>query len=804
MVHPILTDALRSLRRAPFLALFATVALGLGIAAPTTMFSIVDGVLRDVPVPRPHELVHVAGTHRDASTPRPWVSMTDVAALGEQARTMHVAAYSTIDVDISGGDEHAIERPAANLSPNLLDVLEVRPLLGRGFTEGDAVPGGPAVVLLGHDLWQARFGGDPRIVGRTIRVNGLPHEVVGVMPAGFRFPERHQIWAPLHVRSMDEAARVGGSYQVVARLKPGVGLERADAEADAIGRRLAAERPDTHEKRGLLAQPYAYTVVPANARVILKTMLLLVSFVLLVACANVANLLLARAVAAGRETAVRAALGASRRRIVVTHLAESGMVAAAGGVLGLAGARLGIVAFNRATQGQLAYWMDIRLDAAALLFATGAVALAALLAGLVPALQSSGVELNETLKEGGRGETGFRLGRLSRALVVVEVALSFTLLAVSGLMIKSMLVRLDAGGGYEAADVLTGRYTIRHGHYPERADRLRFHAGVLERLERVPGVERAALGSTLPGLGAPERPIEIEGRAYRAEGERPRTRVVSVTPAFFETFGVRVLRGRAFTDSDDDGAPMVALVNTAFAARHLPGTDPLGQRVRVTDFLAGPETGWATVVGIVPPMGLGSRAQGEEDGLYLPLAQTPYFNVTVAARVASGLSPTSLAPALRDAVAELDRDVAVTSIMTLEARIAERRQFDRVFSTLFLLFGLAALLLAAVGLYGVLAFSVSRRRRELGIRMALGASRGRVAWRATGAGVWQVGVGVLLGLALALTLAPVLGPAIEGVAPNDPGVYGVVILAMVVVGIVAAAVPARRAVGVEVGEVLRE
>ena len=790
-------NAARTLRRSPGVTVLASLALALGIGSTTTMYSITRGLLRELPVDRPERLVHVAMTDRTAGDDYLRIPVGDIVALRDQQRSFEsIGAYEDQPVHLGDATHRAERISSAVVTASLFRVLRSSPLLGRTIRDDDERPGAAPVAVLGYTLWRNRYAGDRGIVGSTIRIDGRPTTVIGVMPEGFGFPRSEQLWTPLALdSSVTPATRTGSqevpAYNVIARLRDDVMLEAAGAEVSLIGRRLAIADPQAHEGRALAARPFYDEMIPRDARIIFRTMLLVVSFVLLIACANVANLLLARAVTRSREIAVRMALGAAPASLVRQLLVESLAVAIPGGALGLALAYAGVTLFNATLGFELEFWMRVELDGAVLAFTTALVVIAAVAAGLAPARQAARVNVGDVLKDESRGSSSFRLGRASRALVVGEVALSCALLVVTGLMVKGVLGATTRYVGVAPEQVAAGRIELRRDAYPDAAARSRMFDAIERRMLEQTGVTSVALASHLPGNSVARVPFEIIGATYDTPASRPRTRLVAISPSFFETFGAAMLQGRAFSRADGAGAALVAIVNRSFAERFFDG-NALGREVRVTD-----GGDWATIIGITPALGIaggtGDRVSGD-DAIYVPLAQSDHVNIAVAARTRA--DATALVSTMRNVIAALDADVPLYQEGRLDITLAETSAAEKLFGWLFTFFGLSALVLAVVGLVGVLGFSVSRRTRELGIRMALGGRYGTILWLVLRGGLIQLLLGLTIGLGLAALVAPQFGEALFEQPPHDPLVYAAVGAVLVVAGVLAAVVPARRALRV--------
>jgi predicted permease len=796
-----LRDAARMLKNSAGVSILAATALALGIGSTTTMYSITRGILRELPVDRPDRLMHVAVIDRKAGTDYLRIPVPDLVVLRDQQRSFEsLAAYEDESVHLGDADHHAERISIGTVSASVFRVLRVGPFLGRTLTTDDEAPGAPRVAVLGYSLWQARYAADRAIVGRTIRLNGVPTTVVGVMPDGFGFPIKEQLWTPL---ALDAIRTTPGSkdapaYNVVARLRDDATREAAGAELAAIGRRLAIADPKSHEGRSLAVRPFSDEMIPRDARVIFRAMLAVVSFVLLIACANVANLLLARAVSRSREIALRMALGASPASLVRQLLIESLAVAVPGGLLGLALARAGVALFTSTLSFDLAFWMRVEVDGGVLAFTTALVCLAAVAAGLAPARQAARVNVGDVLKDQTRGSSSFHLGRASRVLVVGEVALSCALLVVTGLMVKGVVTITSRYVGASPERIASGRIELREDAYPDGAARTRMFEALTTRVASEPGVTSVALASHLPGNSAASAPVEIGGVRYDRPESVPHTRVVAISPAFFTTFGVPLLQGRVFTSGDRSGAPAVVIVNRAFAQRFFNG-DAMGRQIRLK---ANGE--WASIVGIAPLLGTVSGTGerfGGIDAVYVPLAQSDWSNVAIAARTTG--DATALVATLRRIVGELDPDVPLYQEGRLDIVLAQASVGEKLFGGLFTFFGLSALVLAVVGLVGLLAFSVGRRTRELGIRMALGGRSVAILWLVLRGGLVQLLTGLTIGLGLAAVAAPQFGEALFDQQPHDPTVYAAVALVLIVAGALAAIVPARRALGVNPMTALR-
>ena len=863
----------RMLRRSPGFTAVAVLALALGIGANSAIFSAVNAVLlRPLPYPDPGQLVQIK---KEEALP----AGMDLIGGGEFVGGLEflewrernsvfsrIAAYSGSEASLTGVDE-AERIVVGQVSADFFPLLGIQPALGRSFLPEEDRPGSHRVVILSHGIWQRRFGGDADVIGRTVTLNDESHTVVGVLPPTFQFPEPFEMWAPLALNeSVERSGTQMSLVRVIARLKPGIALERARADLDAIARQARqgsreaagdapmhgdqsnapsrteappaargdtlqqfnSELPAQGSEERMVAIPFpgppgdrdpqgaARTTgdeggpprllggsgrlqvvtlreqLVANARLTLLVLLGAVAFLLLIACANVANLLLARAVTRKKEIAVRVALGASRGRVVRQLLTESVLLSLLGGLVGILLAVWGVGILQNSGVATLPHMQEIRIDGYVLGFTALISLVNGLVFGLAPALQASRHDVGEALKEGSYGSTGgLRRERLRSLLVVSEVALALVLLIGAGLMVKSFLRLQSVDPGFRPEGLLTMQITLSESRYgpQQQAD---FLKQLLQRLESLPGVQSVGATDHLPLTDySLVTSVAIEGHPPPVFGKDPPASVASVSADYFRAMGIPLKRGRAFTDRDTKEAPGVVLVNEAFARRHFAGEDPIGRRISG----GAAEGNWLTIVGVVGDVrqkGLDGEPEAE---IYRPFSQGGSPLLSVVVRTAG--DPMSLAAAARSQVRALDRDQPVHSMMTMQQRLADSMAPRRSSMLLLGIFAALALLLAAFGIYGVISYSVTQRTHEIGIRMALGAQREDVFRLIVGQGMILVSIGVAMGLAGAFAVTRVLSGLLYEVSVTDPAIFVGIALLLAGVALLASYIPARRAMKVD-------
>jgi putative ABC transport system permease protein len=787
----------RMLLKSPGFTSIAILTLALGVGANTAIFSVVNALmLRPLPYPDPERLLWVEEASQTRNSQPAWGG--HFLEWQEQSQTLEsIAAIDGATQTLTGaGEPERVQ--VGKVSAGFFPMLGVHQLVrGRSFTTAEDRRGGDPVVILSNGFWQTRYNGDQEIVGKTITLNDAIFTVIGVLPANFRFFYQPDVWVPLALDQQEQLAGQNRYYgSTVARLKPGVTLEQARVEMDTLAQRYETTRPEGRprivESRTLLV-PFHEHLLAANTRRALLVLLGAVGLILLIACANVANLLLARAVTRQKELAIRAALGASRFRLARQMLTECLLLAAAGGSAGLLLASwltdlLGSLNSSD-TIGDIARVATITIDLRVLAFGLLISVLTGLLFGLLPMLQLSHPDLNVTLKEGGRG-SGFHGRRLRSALMVSEVALAIVLLVGAGLLIRSFVKLLEVDPGYRAENLLTARIALPP-RYAENSRRVQFYEQILQRLAALPGVASVGASSHLPftgfNMGAG---LQVEGRLQQ-EGEEPTSALItSVNPDYFATMGIGLRAGRLINDGDTQDAPSVALLSERVAHRLFPNEDPVGKRLSVAG-----SAKLTTIIGVVGDIRHQGLDRQSEGAVYVSYRQLPRPGISLVLHTAG--DPTSLAPALRDAVREVDPALPAYQVMTMEERLSNSVAGRRL--NLLLLGGFAALalLLAGVGVYGVISYVASQRTHEVGIRIALGAQRADVLRLFIKQGMSLVLLGVGLGLMGAFALTRVMISLLFEVSPNDPLTFAGVALLLSLIAVLACYVPARRAAWID-------
>jgi predicted permease len=772
-----LAYALRRLLQAPAFTAIATATLALGIGANSAIFSVVNAVLLNpLPFERPDELARVAQTWKGRASVYSPQNFLDVQS---QSRAFEsLAAIDSGALTLTGGGSPArIE--GAEVSAAFFDVLRVRPAHGRGFGPEENEPGRTKVAVLGHRLWRERFGGDPGVVGRPVQLNREPHVVVGVAPAGFSFPEGAEVWTPLEYDARFRSESRGAWYlSVIGRLQAGVTVERAREEVSTIADRLAQAYPDANEGvGGTVVSLHEATV--GDSRTALLVLLGAVGLVLLVACVNVANLLLARVTARETELAVRTALGAGRGRLVRQLLTESVLLALLGGLAGMLLASLLVDALLALEPQGVPRLAEVRLDRRVFAFGAGLSLLTGLLFGIAPALQMARRATAQALREGSRGILAGGRGRLRGGLVIGQLALAMVLLAGAGLLIHSFSRLRQVDPGFRSANALSFRVSLPKSAYADDARLLAFHDELHARLLALPGARSVGAVSGLPLTGARYSiSFEVEGRPPLPPAQQPSLEVRVATPGYFEAIGIPLLRGRRFARGDDAESPQVVVLTESAVRRFFPDEDPLGKRITLGMGGGRGRRAGGEVVGVVGDVKERGLAEDELPEVYLPYAQYPVQSMDVL--LSSELEPRALAPAAERLVHELDPELPLARVATLEEVVARSISQPRFHMLLLGAFAGCALFLAALGIFGVMSHAVALRSREIGIRMALGARPADVLRMLRGEALGLTALGIGAGLAATLALSRAVAGLLFELSPTDPatlaGVAGLLAL----------------------------
>jgi putative ABC transport system permease protein len=804
-----LRQSLRTLRRNPAFAIGAILVLALGIGANTAIFSIVNAaMLRPLPFDDPDRLVQLWHVPPAKSFPGiDFFSVSPANYLDWKAQNTSFDSMSIYGFRglTFGGSDHPELIQASAVPPDFFTVLRAQPLLGRTFTRDDDHPN-PRTILLSYILWRDRFASDPGIVGRDITVDSQSFSVVGVMPEKFRMPDFAKAWVPLGWTDADRAVRGNHNYNVIARLRPQITIDQAKSDLAAISTRLEQQYPEDDKGWGATAIPLHEQLI-GDVRTALLVLLGAVAFVLLIACANVANLVLAKTLARGKEMAIRSALGAGRMVLLRHILVETLLLSVIGGLLGLLLAR-GVIALSvQLLADRLPTYMEVTLDAQVLAYTLLLSVAAGVLAGLFPSLRFSRVDVNEALKQGTRGGSDAG-GKTRNVLVVCEVALSLVLLIGAGLMIRTLWQLRDVRPGFDSSNVLTMSVAIPHGRFATPSGEINFFHDVLQRVRTLPGIEEAGAIDSLPlDGGGSHQPFSIEGRPVLPMADQPEVDVRLISTGYLRTMHVPVIRGRDFEESDAAGRTGVVLISDALAHRFFPNEDPIGKHLTLTFFADAPRE----IVGIVGNVKTDQLSETRPvDTIYMAASQLgpstgqawDSFGLSLAVRTKS--DPHAAANAVAGAIHEFGPDIPVSNVFSMDDLIAQSMSPQRFNVMLLAAFAGLALLLAAVGIYGVLSYTVRRRVREIGIRMALGASQSDILRLVVSDGMKPILLGVALGVIAAIALSRLVASLLFGVPPTDPMTFTAVTLLLVIVGIAANTLPAYRATKVEPTQTLRE
>ena len=796
----------------------AVLVLGLGICGVTTQFTVVNGlVLRGFSFPHPEQLMSVGLIDPQASAQNNNFGIGNIPTAQDyedlrvaQQSFSQMAGYlsgSTINVTYKNNPQRYT---GAYVTEDLFKIIGVSPIMGRDFTAEDNKPGAGKVTILGNEIWKRDFNGDPNIVGQGVRINGKAATIIGVMPPNFKFPISDELWVPLYNEFPPEPRgdlRLGANNNapaVMGRLKPGVSIDQANAEFVGLARRLAQENPKTNSTLvSASVQPLLNAMTGVQLRQQVWAMLAAVILVLLIACVNVMNMQFGRAALRAKEVAIRGALGATRWRIVRQMLTESFVVAALGAVAGVMLAFWTVDMFVRATSAlpfPLPYWVQFKIDGPVLALTLALTLLATIVSGLAPALVIARGNAAEIMKEGGRGNSSRLVNAITRVLVIGQIALTAALLIVATLQIKSIRNQLNLTYGYDENAIYAARMGLMEGAYPNPDTRREFFRRAVRALRDNAQFDSAAMSSRFRMTFDAQGQFEVDGQKYMTDRDRPRGNFESVSENYFTTLGLKVLEGRDFSIDDSDAKQPVALVNASFARKHFGRESAIGHRIRI--FNPGNPLPWRTIVGVVPDTLMQGPFDQQTDstGFFLPLLgadPAPQF-CTILVRPRPGQRADTLGPVLKNAVAELDSNLPTYFPGTPARFHQEVLGGNRIIATLFSIFGVVAFILSAVGLYGVMTFSVNQRRQEFGIRMALGADAARIFRMVMSQGAWQLAIGLILGaggaaLLLGVMAATAMRNLLFKVNALEPSIYLAVAGLLTFVAALSCFVPARRA-----------
>jgi putative ABC transport system permease protein len=791
--------AVRLLLKDRWFTAVAALALALGIGVNATVFTFVNAVLiRGLPINDP-DRVMVIGT-RDGRNRDRGMSYPDFEDYRRATRAFSgLAAYSGQTMNLSDEGRAPERFQGPYISANAFKLIGQPPLLGRDFLPEDDRPGAAPVVILGNGVWKNRYGSEPSVIGRTIKVNDVAAIVIGVMPAGIKFPQNADLWLPLvQMPRLSEQKRDNRNLETFGRMADGVTRPQAQSELNTIAAKLRADYPDTNKDVTASVMTFNERANGGPIRLVFLSLMGAVAFVLLIACANVANLLLARSATRAREMSVRISLGATRWRIVRQLLVESVLLSIVSGIFGLGLAYVGVRLFDAATQDVgKPYWIQFTMDAQVLAFFAAVCLGTGIVFGLAPALHVSKTDLNEVLKEGGRsGSSGVRARRWTSVLIVAELALTMVLLAGAGLMMRSFLTLYRLDVGVETTHLLTMRLALPAQKYPTPERRRAFFDRLDQRLAGLAGIQAGTITTNMPLGGGNPRLLEIEGHPL-APGEQAQTVTqVMIGPRYFESVGLRIVRGRAFDDLDGTSGHETAVINQRFATMHFGTEDPVGRRIKLTnDGPVAPGTPtptWVTIVGISPTIRQRNMQEPQPDPVvYVPLrSQSPGFAMLL---IRAQGDPAALTTLMREEVRTVDPDLPLFGILTMDQQLAQARWPFRVFGSMFAIFALIALALSAVGLYAVTAYSVAQRTQEIGVRMALGAQAPQVWWLVVRRGLVQLAIGLAIGLAGAFGVGQLLQSLLVQTSTRDPATLVSIVLLLMVVSVGASFWPARRA-----------
>ncbi len=791
--------ALRSILKHPWFSAAVVVTVAMGIGVNTMVFTLVNAVLlKPLAVPHGERIVVLSNSnlaHNDDSMRLSYPDFLDYRAQASSIERMEAA--NDVQAVLSERGNPPAPYHMEHATTGLFDMLHIRPILGRGFLPADGQPGAEPVLLLSYGVWKDRYGGSPSVIGHQVRENDTQATIIGVMPKGFRFPLNTDLWMAL-TPGPDLARRDSHALEVWAMLKPGVTPAQASIECNQIASRLARDYPAADRDRGMRVQTFNQRYNGRNIRTVFLLMLAAVGFVLLIACANVANMMLTRALGRQRDMSIRAALGASRWRVMREQFTESLLLSAFGGVLGLGLAVFGVHWFDLSTQNVgKPYWIQFTMDLKVFVYFAALCIVSGLLFGLAPAWRASQANLVEVMKEGARSMGKRRGGKFAAAMVIFQFALTLVLLTGAGIFVHDLLLILTANRSVPSHQLLTAHIDLPDSRYKDTDSRQQFFDRLLPRLRDLPGVTHVAAASNLPGLGSGQREFEVEHSAGEVKSSRPRVSIVVQTPGYLDTIHLPLLLGREFNETDGTVSHKAAILTRQCAERFWPNQSAIGRRFRFYDDDSKPED-WITVVGVSADLVQDLNDKNPAPLLFLPFRQEGWngMNLFIESRL-------DAAGGLRAAVASMDEGLPLRDVSILNQAIEHQEWFHTLLTQMFTGFALIALLMAAVGLYAVMAHATGSRTQEIGVRMALGASTRNIMMLVMKRGLWQIAAGLALGLGASFPVARIMASLPIGVSPSDPVVFATVASVLVAVGLVACWIPARKAASLDPVKAIR-
>jgi putative ABC transport system permease protein len=787
---------IRSLIKGRGVTLVAILMLALSIGFNVTIFTVANALLfKAVPFDKDNCIVYIGSRNILRNNQPGLMSYPDLRDLQQSTKSLEgLGAFGYARFNLSDNNYLPESYLTVRITPNTFGLIGQKPVIGRDFTPSDGAPGAPPVAILTNGVWENRYGKNPGIVGQTVRMNGTPTTIIGVMSATSTFPFDAELWTPLIPTAASEQRDIR-NLSVFGRVKDSVSIDAVRRELESIAGNLQKEYPATNQGVAIAAQTFQEQFVGSQNTTIFMTMLIAVGVLLAIACANVANLLLARALNRSREISILVAIGARRGDILQRLLIESVLLSVVGGIGGWMLAIWGVRAFDIATTPYgKPPWIDFSMDYRVFFYLSLISIGTGILFGLAPALRLSKLDVSAALKEGGRGSTGgLRMKFFSAALVVTEMALAIILLVSSGLMVRSFFSLYNVPVGADVASVTTMRIELPPAKYRDAASQIAFYDRLKSGLRSVPGVESVATTSVLPTAPAPSVPYELEGNPVTDPKMRPSVSMVVVSPDYFRVWSVSVIRGRLFTEEDGETGLPTAIVNENFAAKVWPNQDPVGKRFRM--FTGNTPDPWVTVVGTVPNIAQNGMVPGQVDTVaYLPYRQKPAPGASLIARTL--VRPATVTSAFRAEVQKIDPDLAVFRVMPMDERVAQNYGFRGVIAGLFVTFAVVALLLSSIGLYAVMANSVSRRTQEIGLRIVVGATRRDVMRLVVGQAMYQIVVGLVLGVVGAFVVTRFLASALVQVSPSDPLTFAIAAIALTITALLGCVVPVFRAIRV--------